>query len=436
MTLASLLSGPTTHIEHDETGDGSFKDLSGSLPLSMLTYFSSAIRDERRRSVPPPPPSGAPQAHQVWSEGHSQNHSYYMASSNAPSRVRLIGGDPTAHLDMIHWMTSCCHQNTIIPLSTIIASPTRFILAMASIRILGITILARELPQLLQRLENGMLDIDTAGRVFASGDNVLPEVRRSICTCIAGYFFAGRLQEVYRWMHLGKMNRRFDEGVGIVLNETRDTAKLEIWRSKDAQRYASSIGEESQGRQQARNPDEQHIRMPGGFQYSNVRVDQPQTRPPPLPPAPPPAAVPGYGLWHQHQQPPHRALKHTLPPPIPSYLTWDELRPVPDRWTPSPSSSFSRSPSPRTRRVHFSDTPRAPRLSTPPLAAWTSSDVRQLAPTNSCYQPYVDPRYQQPPYPVYGTTRPYQGGPQPLYISSRPGGYLHESGRNGAYYQR
>ena len=436
LTLRSLLAGPTTHIEHDENGDGSFKDLTGSLPLSMLIYFSSTIRNEHQVSLSSPPPFWAPPAHQTWYGGHQQRHSYYMAPVNAPTRIRLIGGDPTAHLDMIHWMTCCCQQNTIISLSSIIASPTRFILAMTSIRILGITILDHELPNLVKRLENEMVDVDTAGRVFASGDGVLPEVRKSICTCVAGYFFADRLQDVDRWIYLGKMNRRFDEGVCRVLEGTRDKDKLGIWKSRDAQgnapRFLGGAGRHVTMSMQ----EEPGQRVARAFPSSNVRVDHPSNRPLDPAPPPPPPKIPPQAYWQQHEQSAYRPFEYgSMPPQVLSYHTQGELRPDPDRRIPSPSTTFSTSPSPRTRRVRFDDTSRVPRVPTAPPAGWTPHDTRQPAASGPQYNPYADFYHQQPVYHPYGGF-PHQAAPQPSYIPSRPGEYAYGQYRGGEQYYR
>lgn len=436
LILYRLLDGPTTHIEHDEADDGSFKDLTGSLPLPMLTYFSSTIRKEYRVSIPPLSPPLASQTHDTWSEGHRQSQTYYMASVSAPTRVRIIGGDPTAHLDMIHWMTSCCQQHTIIPLSSVIASPTRFILAMTSIRILAITMLDHELPNLVKRLENEMVDIDTAGRIFASGDNVLPEVRKSICTCIAGYFFAGRLQDIDRWMYLGKMNRRFDDGVCRVLGETGDSNKLEIWKRKDAQAYyfRSMAGSGEQGSSSFR--EEYARRMPGRLPPSDVRVDQPENQPYAPAPRPPPPQISPHVYWQQPGQPPYREFEYdSVPPRSLKHQTYNELRPMPERRTPSPSTTFSRSPSPRTRRVHFDDPLRAPHVPTPPLVGAAPFETRGPALLGPQYQPYVNSYYQQPIYPSHYSFL-QQNVPRIPYHPSRPYEYPHGAYSGGEYYHR
>ena len=388
----------------------------------MLTYFCATIRDEHRASMRPPPPTWGAQAHNTWYKGQHLSHPFHMASSNPPTRVRLIGGDPTAHLDIIHWMTTCCHQNTIVPLSTIIASPTRFILAMTSVHILGITLLEEELPHLLRRLENEMLDIDTAGRVFASGDNVLPEIREAICTCVAGYFYAGRLQDVDRWMYLGRMNRRFDDGVCEVLERTGNDDKLKMWEVKSPQRYAPPPGEAYRPPVRGPLPPEHAYAMPGAYPTSHVRIDHPHS----ASAAPPPPTRPQGPFWPQYRQPPYLPVGYDpRQQPRVSYHRAHELRRAPDPVprTPSPSTSFSRSPSPRTRRVHFDDKSRPPRVPTPPPAIWTPFDTRQLTATQPYYQPHIGQPNQQPLNNLPPPGFPNQGAPHASYVP-----YGHGSG--------
>jgi hypothetical protein len=374
----------------------------------MLTYFSTTIREEYQRSSGP-----------TW------------IPPKAPTRVRLIGGDSTAHLDLIHWMTSCCNQNTIVPLSSIIASPTRFILAMTSIHILGITLLQKERPALLQRLENEMLDIDTVGKVFASGDHVLPEIRSAICTCVAGYFFAGRLQDVDRWMHLGKMNRRFDEGICEVLEATGNRHKIETWGEKATWKYPTSTRVRIESQRQDLGFAAGRPAIPGQIRSPNSGVEHPGAHtttyyPPQAPP--PPLGTPHMPSGHLVNSPYYSAyqavshLPHSYYPyPIQSV---DNLHML--RKTPSPTSSYAtESPRSRFRRVHFEDTQRPSQAPTPPPASWSRSRPQQLDSRHPFYQTHAVPPYQQPFSTPYGTSFPQLTAPAGVYPHTMPGDYLY-----------
>ena len=135
--------------------------------------------------------------------------------------MRLVGGDPSAHLDLIHWMRSCCKSNSILPLSSIIASLTRYILAVTAICLLRIRSLDQELPSLISRLQNQLLGVEAVGKLFSSGDSILPEIRDGISLCVARHFSRVTLPEVSRWLHLGKMNKSFDEGIGEWLRQAQ-----------------------------------------------------------------------------------------------------------------------------------------------------------------------------------------------------------------------
>lgn len=374
--LQSLLSGPTVNLIHDEAGDGSFKPFAQSVPVRMLTYFSTTLRTDYENQSTQTLPRPCDCRRRLFHQGQSHHAAcpgYLIIPPKTPEVLAIVGGDTTSHRDVLQWMKTSCDGGNMVKLSSVVASPTRLILAMTSIEILNVEHLREELPQLINKLQNEMLDIETVGKIFASGDNVLPEVRDGICTCVAGYFYAGRLNNPGRWMYLAKMNRRFDEGVWRVLEMHGDMEGLDVWQTKDARRYPGQrSGNPIAPQQQRMNPSRPHhtelqsIAYPSPSPYGHpASCHMPQ--PPPLSPTIPSTQ----SHYHQYSSPPKETRYLDYPPPSPHsqgpyyghHPQWNDLQ-----------RSASHNISPRTlpKQVRFDENPRIHPASASSELAWHS----------------------------------------------------------------
>ncbi|ETN43036.1 uncharacterized protein HMPREF1541_02194 [Cyphellophora europaea CBS 101466] len=349
LDLGSLLHGPVVHVLNDENLDGRFNLIACDRPLAMLTYFSSTIRQQ----IPINHSYLQPQQGQHWT-----STSTHMPQPAAVS-VRLIGGSSSPIIDLIEWMTACCRQNTLLPLRSVIECPVRYIFAVDGIKKLGVDLLANELPVLLARLRYEIFDVDTVGRVFASGNSVPPEILDAICHCLARYFFHGSLPEVDQWMYLARVNAKLDHGVSRwlapgVLNEGPDTiGAWELWQAKTPISYPSrwrevswvglnpSVGCSGSGERHYDEPARpRSTSLPPAAYYArhsdgvsgHCRIRTPAPVPVSTPPPPPPKPE-AYRTWqphhraydfepeaHQHHYPRYEPLHHQRPPsPKPEY---------------------------------------------------------------------------------------------------------------------
>lgn len=270
----------------------------------MLTYFSLTIREEFPANHPMLSPNWTPQ----W---HAQQ-------PQLPLAVRLIGGSVAAVQDLVEWMTSCCQQNTIVALRSVITCPVRYILAMDAVQRLGVEILVEEIPQLLIRLRHELFDVEVAGDLFSAGNNLLPEVADAVCHCVARYFFHGSLTRVENWMHLASLNLKFDDGVKAwlapgVLNEGPDVINAwDLWNTKSAL-YPAAWYRPSSSFERLRPPLNQPSSQPAQ-QHSSYSWVPPTAYPPP------PISGPMPPLFRQSSDPGwtgNPPAAPTAPPPPP-----------------------------------------------------------------------------------------------------------------------
>jgi hypothetical protein len=322
------------------------------VPVQMLIYFSSTLRDdyEQQRTEVTRRPCDC---RRRWLHGGQSHHvtcpGYITGPPKAPEVLRILGGDMRSHRDILQWMKTCCNRGRLVPLSSVISSALRRILAMTSVDILGVERLSHELEPLFKKLQKELLDGETVSKVFASGDHVLPEIRGAICACVAGYFYAGKLNHVNKWLNLARMNRRFDEGVRGFLVGTGDPEILELWDMKDPKGYPAlrkNIGSAQPSPAgscpSCAHPEAQSMPYPNQPPHGHLLTFPIPSQPGPIPIA-----------QQQHQySSPHGA--HLSFP----YSHYQQPHRQPPDWSSLPQS-LSQSISPRTvpKQVRFVDTP-------------------------------------------------------------------------------
>jgi hypothetical protein len=420
----SLLEGSTIDLIHDEACDGSFKSLAKGVPIQMLIYFSSTLRDdyEQQRTQVTQKPCDC---RQRWIHG-GQSHQgacpgYITVPPKNPEVLRILGGDLTSHRDILQWMKTCCTGGSLVPLKSVISSPLRRILAMTSIEILGVERLTHELEPLFNRLQKELLDGETVSKVFASGDHVLPQIREAICACLAGNFFAGKLNNVDKWMNLARMNRRFDEGVRGFLVGTGDPEVVDVWDTKNNQKYPGM-------RKKIAAPQPSPARPcptcshsePQSIPYPNQAV---QGYSAPYPISSQPIPVPIAQHPYQYSSPPQG------PYPGFPYPQYHQPHSHPTQWSSLPRS-LSQSISPRTvtKQVRFDDTPTIyPAPSYPEPASHEASPWQGHLP-HTTTAPYPGHEHHGPHSPGFGG----QPMPQDQFLRGQPYQYGHAYGPSSA----